>query len=211
MVKGMEELIKQAFLHVEIIGPQVQEGCYDLIGPDGEILLPTVWERVVQPDWLITMHMWPKERTPGRHPWRLGGHGQVVRPGGPMHLVGGRGIPLPPPPLPPGGYGPGGQYRPRYVGRPYMPGGGGKPPGGGPNPITVDSDTESINTLSTSATRDEEEKKRGFGLRRLIPTKIAKIKLWKRSSSSGDSKKTGSQSSFSSLNSSTVSFKTRKK
>ncbi|XDG05960.1 hypothetical protein ABKA04_005575 [Annulohypoxylon sp. FPYF3050] len=38
--EGMEELIKQAFLHVDIIGPHVQAGHYDLIGPNGEIILP---------------------------------------------------------------------------------------------------------------------------------------------------------------------------
>lgn len=57
--KGMEELIKQAFLNVEVIGPHVHEGHYDLVDPDGEIILPQVWETVVQPDWAITMHMWP--------------------------------------------------------------------------------------------------------------------------------------------------------
>jgi hypothetical protein len=60
----MEELIKQAFLHVEVIGPQVQKGYYDLIAPDGGIILPTVWEKVVQPDLSITMQMWPMERMP---------------------------------------------------------------------------------------------------------------------------------------------------
>ncbi|KAF2624393.1 hypothetical protein BU25DRAFT_348313, partial [Macroventuria anomochaeta] len=57
--KGMEELIKQAFLHVDIIGPHVHQGHYDLVGPDGEIILPQVWETMIQPDWAITMHMWP--------------------------------------------------------------------------------------------------------------------------------------------------------
>ncbi|KAK0738145.1 hypothetical protein B0T18DRAFT_296134, partial [Schizothecium vesticola] len=46
---GMEELIKQAFLHVEVVGPQVAQGHYDLISPDGEVILPTVWERMVEP------------------------------------------------------------------------------------------------------------------------------------------------------------------
>lgn len=63
----MEELIKQAFLHVDIIGPHVQEGHYDLIGPNGEIILPSVWEKVVEPDWAITMHMWPMDKAPLRH------------------------------------------------------------------------------------------------------------------------------------------------
>jgi hypothetical protein len=58
-LKGMEDLIKQAFLHVDIIGPHVAEGHYDLIGPNNEIILPAVWETVIEPDWTITMHMWP--------------------------------------------------------------------------------------------------------------------------------------------------------
>lgn len=67
----MEELIKQAFLHVEIIGPQVQSGHYDLIGPDGEIILPQVWETMIEPDWSITMTMWPMpEGPPGAPPMR---------------------------------------------------------------------------------------------------------------------------------------------
>ena len=60
----MEELIKQAFLHIDIIGPHVHDGHYDLVGPDGEIILPQVWETVVQPGWAITMHMWPIPEPP---------------------------------------------------------------------------------------------------------------------------------------------------
>src|SRR4051812_13728189 len=63
-IQGMEELIKQAFLHVEVIGPHVPQGHYDLVGPDGEIILPQVWETMVQPDWAITMHMWPMPEPP---------------------------------------------------------------------------------------------------------------------------------------------------
>ena len=55
----MEELIRQAFLHVDVIGPHVAEGHYDLVGPHGEIILPQVWETMIEPDWVITMHMWP--------------------------------------------------------------------------------------------------------------------------------------------------------
>ncbi|KAK2768792.1 hypothetical protein FQN54_000648 [Arachnomyces sp. PD_36] len=61
---GMEELIRQAFLHVEVIGPHVAEGHYDLVGPNGDIILPQVWETVVEPDWTITMHMWPIPEKP---------------------------------------------------------------------------------------------------------------------------------------------------
>ncbi len=64
----MEELIKQAFLHVDVIGPHVAEGHYDLVGPNGEIILPQVWETMVEPDWTITMHMWPMPEPPPKPP-----------------------------------------------------------------------------------------------------------------------------------------------
>jgi hypothetical protein len=57
--RGMEALIKKAFLHVDVIGPHVVDGHYDLVGPEGEIILPQVWETMIQPDWEVTMHMWP--------------------------------------------------------------------------------------------------------------------------------------------------------
>ncbi|KAK3369218.1 hypothetical protein B0T24DRAFT_632140 [Lasiosphaeria ovina] len=66
--QGMEELIKQAFLHVDVIGPHVQEGHYDLIGPNGEIILPSIWEKVIEPDWAVTMHMWPLDKAPPIRP-----------------------------------------------------------------------------------------------------------------------------------------------
>ena len=55
----MEALIRQAFEHVEDIGPHVQNGHYDLMGPDGGIIIPSAWETTIEPDWKITMHMWP--------------------------------------------------------------------------------------------------------------------------------------------------------
>jgi hypothetical protein len=57
-------LIKQAFLHVDVIGQHVQEGHYDLMGPDGEIILPQVWDTMIKPDWEVSMHMWPIPETP---------------------------------------------------------------------------------------------------------------------------------------------------
>ncbi|RDW70971.1 hypothetical protein BP6252_07534 [Coleophoma cylindrospora] len=61
---GMEELIRQAFLHVDILGPHVADGRYDLIGPNGEIILPQVWDKMIEPDWAITMLMWPMPDLP---------------------------------------------------------------------------------------------------------------------------------------------------
>jgi hypothetical protein len=57
--EGMETLIRQAFVNIERIGPHVVNGHYDLSGPNGEVILPQVWDIVVQPGWNITMHMWP--------------------------------------------------------------------------------------------------------------------------------------------------------
>ena|SRR4051812_41216494 len=132
----MEELIKQAFLHVDVIGPHVQEGHYDLLGPNGEIILPSVWERVVEPDWAITMHMWPMDKNPLRGgpppgmPMRGDprmGHGHRMPPPAPGMRPQGRPFPGGAPP-PPGWAGPG---------RGGMPPGMRPPQQGGPDIVTV--------------------------------------------------------------------------
>ncbi|KAF6223784.1 hypothetical protein HO173_013210 [Letharia columbiana] len=61
---GMEYLIKEAFLHVADLGPHVADGQYDLLGPKDEIIMPSIWESVVEPGWEITMHMWPIPEAP---------------------------------------------------------------------------------------------------------------------------------------------------
>ena len=64
----MENLIREAFQHVDHLKSRVQEGHYDLIGPDGEIILPQSWETFIEPDMAITMHLWPMkedEQIPG--------------------------------------------------------------------------------------------------------------------------------------------------
>jgi hypothetical protein len=73
----MEELIRQAFEHVEEIGPHVHSGHYDLMGPDSGIIVPSAWDTTIEPDMKITMHMWPLPE-PKEEP-----------------------LPPPPPPLPP--------------------------------------------------------------------------------------------------------------
>ncbi|KAG5929413.1 hypothetical protein E4U42_005985 [Claviceps africana] len=108
--EGMEKLIKQAFLQVDLLGPHVQSGHYDLLGPDGQIILPTIWEKVVQPDWSIKMTLWPIDKPPQGAP----------RP--PIPNIPGRqrAMNIPPGMMPPG------------MGRPDGPGGPGPmpPPGG---------------------------------------------------------------------------------
>jgi hypothetical protein len=60
----MESLINNAFVHVDVIGPHVAQGHYDLIGPEDEIILPQVWELVIKPGWAIRMLMWPMSDPP---------------------------------------------------------------------------------------------------------------------------------------------------
>ena len=121
----MEDLIKQAFMQVDVLGPHVMEGHYDLIAPDGEIILPSVWEKVVQPDWSITMTMWPMDKMPPLGP---------QMPGGPNMHHGKHGpIPVPPGMRPPMGGGPG-MMRPPGMPGARMPGPGvPPPPGWGPD------------------------------------------------------------------------------
>ncbi|KAJ5369278.1 uncharacterized protein N7496_009038 [Penicillium cataractarum] len=56
---GFETLVREAFIHISVIGPHVYKGHYDLIGSDGEVILPSVWEHVVVPGMSVSMHMWP--------------------------------------------------------------------------------------------------------------------------------------------------------
>jgi hypothetical protein len=55
----MEDLIIQLFMYNDSIEPYVSKGQYDLVGPEGEVILPQVWEKVIEPGWTITMQMWP--------------------------------------------------------------------------------------------------------------------------------------------------------
>jgi len=62
--KGIESLIKERFIYVDVVGPHVQEGHYNIIGPEGEIILPQFWETMISPGWEVSMHMWPMPETP---------------------------------------------------------------------------------------------------------------------------------------------------
>ncbi|KAK4899643.1 hypothetical protein LTR27_002909 [Elasticomyces elasticus] len=59
--EGMELLIKQAFMPVarDFLSEHVHKGHYDLIGSDGQIILPRVWNTMIRPGEEVTMHMWP--------------------------------------------------------------------------------------------------------------------------------------------------------
>jgi hypothetical protein len=79
----MEELIKNAFLHIEVIGPHVAEGHYDLVDPNGYIILPQVWDTVIEPGWTITMHMWPIPEKPKDGDSAPAGNPRLMRPQAP--------------------------------------------------------------------------------------------------------------------------------
>lgn len=65
--------MKRVFLHVDVPGPRVNQGHYDLVGSEGEIILPRVWGSIIEPRWLMTMFMWPipepKPKSGGKSPW----------------------------------------------------------------------------------------------------------------------------------------------
>ncbi|OJD33617.1 kinetoplast-associated protein kap [Diplodia corticola] len=80
--KGMEDLVKQAFAFDVSACQYVYRGQYDLIGPDGAIILPILWATTVQPGWTVTMQISrlglhtfdtspsPRQRVPPfRDPW----------------------------------------------------------------------------------------------------------------------------------------------
>jgi len=62
--QSFESLIRQAFFHVDIIGPQVTDGFFDILSPKGHVILPSVWDDVIEPGWEISMHMWPMAPPP---------------------------------------------------------------------------------------------------------------------------------------------------
>jgi len=37
------------------VGNRMMEGQYYLLGPDGEMVMPQVWETMVKPEWHVTM------------------------------------------------------------------------------------------------------------------------------------------------------------
>ena len=54
----MEDLIQQTCLPVATIRQQVEERRYSLLGPNNRVVLPEMWETVVQEDLNVVMHIW---------------------------------------------------------------------------------------------------------------------------------------------------------
>ncbi len=68
--QGMQTLVRQSFLHVEILGPYVADGLYDLLDSEGTIILPQVWDSVIEPGQTVGMQLWPisDQDNPGKEP-----------------------------------------------------------------------------------------------------------------------------------------------
>jgi len=50
-------------MNIKILGTEVENGRNHLIDGNGEVIRPDVWDRVIQPDMSITMHILPLRRS----------------------------------------------------------------------------------------------------------------------------------------------------
>lgn len=56
--QGIAQLVKSAFVMVDVLGPHVQNEHFDMIGPDGDIILPLTWAARIRPGMAISMQMY---------------------------------------------------------------------------------------------------------------------------------------------------------
>ena len=54
----MENLIKRSFSHVESVDSRIFRGRYDILSPEGEIILPEIWDSVIRPGWVVELRFW---------------------------------------------------------------------------------------------------------------------------------------------------------
>ncbi|KAL4808228.1 hypothetical protein BDV18DRAFT_97287 [Aspergillus unguis] len=78
---NMQTLLNQAFGRIETLGPQVERGHFDLLGPNDRVIYPDEWEFVLQPGWEMRMVVWdiPAPLAPAG---QVSGMGKRVRKGG---------------------------------------------------------------------------------------------------------------------------------
>jgi hypothetical protein len=58
VLQGMENMIVQAHQGFDAV-ELVMQRRYDLLGPSGEVIMPHVWDAIVEPGWDITLKPWP--------------------------------------------------------------------------------------------------------------------------------------------------------
>ncbi|KAL8813206.1 MAG: hypothetical protein Q9223_000959 [Gallowayella weberi] len=56
---GIRDLITEAFRGIDTLETHVDSGRYDLINLKGEVIIPEVWDAIIEPGAEIVMHMWP--------------------------------------------------------------------------------------------------------------------------------------------------------
>ena len=62
--QDMSKLIQQSFAHRDASeGRDIIDGRYDLLGPDGGIVLQSLWESLVSTGWQVTMKLWEPTAT----------------------------------------------------------------------------------------------------------------------------------------------------
>ena len=54
----MEGLVRRRFTSDDAIGSKVYKKEYDLLSPNGEIILPETWELLIRPGWVVGMRLW---------------------------------------------------------------------------------------------------------------------------------------------------------
>jgi hypothetical protein len=59
----MEDMIKEAFMRVDVLYPHILARHYDLASPDGNTIHPLKWESTVEPGMQVVMTMWPMVST----------------------------------------------------------------------------------------------------------------------------------------------------
>lgn len=56
--KSMEHMIVQAHQGFDAV-ELVTQRRYDLLDPSGEVIMPHVWDAIIEPGWDITLKPWP--------------------------------------------------------------------------------------------------------------------------------------------------------
>ncbi|KDN72354.1 hypothetical protein CSUB01_00037 [Colletotrichum sublineola] len=54
----MENFIKTKLPDLDDLVSRVENGCYDLLAPNGEIIRPSAWTETVMPGWTVTLSVW---------------------------------------------------------------------------------------------------------------------------------------------------------
>lgn len=59
MAELINDIFKTAEFEPQSLAAAISQEYYDLVGPEGSIILPLVWGELIEPGWSISMQMWP--------------------------------------------------------------------------------------------------------------------------------------------------------